>query len=339
MNNPLSFFARTPLVWLFLTLVLFGQNLAVGSPTQTISRSNLGGSNIVELVSVDNSLGGIALDTTAGKIYWTDVGPLAGGGYGPQYLDGRILRANLDGSDQEVLVTGLRDPRSIAVDPGGGKIYWTGWAPAKLKRANLDGTEVEVLVESPNSADGLALDTGEGLIYWSEFLHRLWRTTLDGTDSELLIYESNHFYKSISLDLGAGKMYWVQPVAPPTIRRANLDGSDIETILSDGLERPSALAIDSGGQKMYFADRSTQMVWRADLNGLNRDLLLSGFVTALALDLQSNHLYFIETVVPPTTVVPATSSRGLILLVSILAILASAVLLRRSRVHSRRVRR
>ena len=38
---------------------------------------------------------------------------------------GKILRANLDGSEVEDVISGLNTPWDIALDPDGGKIYWT----------------------------------------------------------------------------------------------------------------------------------------------------------------------------------------------------------------------
>jgi DNA-binding beta-propeller fold protein YncE len=37
-------------------------------------------------------------------------------------------------------------PGGIAVDVGGGKIYWTDAGNSKIQRANLDGTSVEDLL-------------------------------------------------------------------------------------------------------------------------------------------------------------------------------------------------
>ena len=58
-----------------------------------------------------------------------------------------IKRANLDGSNVEDLITtGLRDPRGIALDVSEGKMYWIEWGTDKIKRANLDGSNIEDLV-------------------------------------------------------------------------------------------------------------------------------------------------------------------------------------------------
>ena len=48
---------------------------------------------------------GIALDLDGGKIYWSE------------WIQERIRRANLDGSQVETIVTGLEWPRDIALSP------------------------------------------------------------------------------------------------------------------------------------------------------------------------------------------------------------------------------
>ena len=104
---------------------------------------------------------------------------------------GRIYQANLDGTGVETVdITGLRDPTSLALDGGAGKIYWTyeiGGGDDELggiQRANLDGTGVEHLVTRLIPTD-LALDLGGGKMYWVE-RGVIERANLDGTGAENL---------------------------------------------------------------------------------------------------------------------------------------------------------
>ena len=114
-----------------------------------ISRANLNGSNVEGLVTGLISPSGIALDPSEGKIYWTDRG------------NGKIQRANLDGSGVEDLITmGTIEPVRVALDLSAGKMYWTEASPADfmISRANLDGTSGEFLVEGLTSPSGIALE-------------------------------------------------------------------------------------------------------------------------------------------------------------------------------------
>ena len=69
-------------------------------------------------------------------MYWTD------------WIMNKIQRANLDGSNVEDLVTGLGDPRGIALDISKGKMYWTDVGTSKIQRANLDGSNIEDLIST-----------------------------------------------------------------------------------------------------------------------------------------------------------------------------------------------
>merc|ERR1719247_4056878 len=75
---------------------------------------------------------------SGGKMYWTDGGTCT------------IQRANLNGgSVEELFSLGLWEPRGIALDVVGGKMYWVGGThpQAMILRANMDGTgEVEGVV-------------------------------------------------------------------------------------------------------------------------------------------------------------------------------------------------
>ena len=78
---------------------------------------------------------GLAVDSVAKKIYWTQDDVIYRG----------VMRADLDGSNAERVVVESDDtlPSGIALDLVGQKMYWTDSMLNLIKRANLDGTEVE----------------------------------------------------------------------------------------------------------------------------------------------------------------------------------------------------
>jgi len=74
--------------------------------TAKIQRSDLDGNNVEDLITSNLvSPEDIALDTTSGKLYWTDT----------DGETGNILFSNLDCTDEENLVVGLVQPSSIAL--------------------------------------------------------------------------------------------------------------------------------------------------------------------------------------------------------------------------------
>ena len=113
-----------------------------------ILRANLDGSNIEALPMDLLAPRSLALDVSGGKMYWVDDGVLADDGE-DDVLGNMILRANLDGSNIEIVLM-LREgeesvPNNIALDVSGNKIYWIDQATDEIFRANLDGSNAITL--------------------------------------------------------------------------------------------------------------------------------------------------------------------------------------------------
>ena len=81
--------------------------------TEKIQRANLDGSNIEDLITQGlDSPWGIALDVANGKMYWTHMDYNS---TTQEWTNGKIQRANLDGSNVEDIVTGLDEIEGIAL--------------------------------------------------------------------------------------------------------------------------------------------------------------------------------------------------------------------------------
>jgi hypothetical protein len=160
--------------------------------------------------------------------------------------EGNLRRANLDGTEADVLYGPLEWPGDLALDVGGGKAYWTeGGEANRVRRANLDGTEVETLVATDvDSPEGIALDVAGGKMYWTEWGEdRVRRANLDGTEVETLYSEAYTLPDGIALDLDAGKVYWTEGGRTGRIRRANLDGTAVEDVATEGMLDPEGIAL------------------------------------------------------------------------------------------------
>ena len=204
-----------------------------------IWRANLDGSNIEILVTPTNTEiwksphgpRGIALDVEGGKMYWTN-DPSHFSYNRPQ----KIQRANLDGSNIEVLVRrnqGLKSPYDIALDVEGGKMYWTDNSTDKIQRANLDGSNIEHLVtEGLKSPHGIALDVEGGKMYWTDtYTDKIQRANLNGSGVEDLVTQGLRSPNCITIGI-------FSPVNPIIVKEdVNRDGRvDIHDLVSVALQ-------------------------------------------------------------------------------------------------------
>ena len=222
------------------------------------------------------------------------------------YLDvtgGRVMTANAQNPVARVLVASAgQGPDGVAVDVGGGHIYWTGMGVPSandgfIKRSNLDGTNVQTLVPAGGTytPKQIKLDLAGGKMYWSDREGmRVMRANLDGSSIETLVTTGqtdadrmNHanWCVGIALDLARGYVYWSQKGPDNghvgSLRRAHIaipagqtsvTRTDIE-ILYTGLPEPIDIDLDLTAGYIYWTDRGDDTVSRGPIEipaGLDR---------------------------------------------------------------------
>ena len=258
--------------------------LAVGETAVTVTARDPGGLEATQTFSVTVQASNEP-PLAVPWLYWTDA------------RTDRIQRAELDGSDIRTLVSGLMQPRDLALDRDGGRMYWTDSGADKIQRAHLDGSKVEDLVtEGLKEPFGLALDLGGGKMYWSDWgTDKIQRSNLDGSQIEDLVTTGLNEPYGLALDLGEGKIYWTD-WGSDRIQRANLDGSGVEDLVT-GLNQPRGIALDLEDGRMYWPDWGTDKIQRANLDGSEvEDLVTEGLRTsqAIALDLDEGRMYWTD---------------------------------------------
>jgi hypothetical protein len=134
-----------------------GQLYFIDNATDQLLRCNVDGSDVTDL-EIPN-LGApieLALDLSAGKIYWSDIG--VDGGPAPS-----IRRANLDGSGVEDVITSknfpsLAIPLGLDVDVARGFLYFVdggSGGTGVIARASLNGSNAMPLIVGLPEARGL----------------------------------------------------------------------------------------------------------------------------------------------------------------------------------------
>ena len=197
-------------------------------------RANLDGSE-VEYVVREGEVVGFDLDLQGRKVYWTDA-------------RGTIHRANVDGTGvEDLFAPTVRAPYSVALDTGGGRVYWSDLLTGSLQRAGLDGSGLEIVVGGLKSPRGIFLDGGR--LYWADSgTGRIQSADFDGSNVMDIAAELNGPDK-VAVDPARRRIYWTEP-GESLIRRADLDGTHIEDYPVESTLKGIALDVARG--KVYW---------------------------------------------------------------------------------------
>ena len=227
---------------------------------------SLVGREVASLVpSVDNAMS-LAIDTINEKLYWVEK---------TGNRTGKIRRANLDGTNVQLVKDLTSVPLDIALDTVNRKIYLTN-AWGKVQRLNFNGSNFQPnLITGLQTPNHLALDVTRGKIYWTEKTGnrtgKIRRANLDGTNVEF-VKDLTSAPRGIAVDNVNGKIYLAN--AYGKIQRLNLNGSNFQPNLITGLESPEGIAVDTVSRKLYWTEKGS--IRRANLNGKTIENIVTG---------------------------------------------------------------
>lgn len=252
---------------------------------------------------------GIAIDATAGHLYWTNMGT-------PHLDDGTIERVDLDGGNRCTIVpAGITfTPKQLQLDARSGTLYWCDREGMRVMRCALDGSAVATLVVTGHGAEdrldqrrwcvGLCVDTDAGLLYWSQKgpdnggAGRILRAPLalpagadPGSRSDItVLFDGLPEPIDLELDAGPRMLYWTDRGDPPrgnTVNRAAVDaiepGITVPEIVFSHLMEGIGIALDLDGGRMFMTDLGGS-VYTARLDGSGSRTLLQaqGNLTGIA---------------------------------------------------------
>ena len=249
----------------------------INAKTDTLQR--LVDAEVKNLVSEAQNATSLTIDTANEKLYWTEK---------TSNRTGKIQRANLDGTNIQLVKDLTSAPLDITLDTAGGKLYLSnGWG--KIQRMNLDGSNFQSnLITGLKGPQNLVLDSIDGKLYWTEqtgkTTGKIQRANLDGSNVQL-VKELTSAPRGMTLDAVNRKLYLTN--AWGKLQRMNLNGSNFESNLITGLASPGRVAVDVVGGKVYWTEKGK--LRRADLNGENIQDVVTGLgeLTDLALGIQA----------------------------------------------------
>jgi hypothetical protein len=250
---------------------------------------------------------GIAVDTAAGHIYWTNMGI-------PSRNDGSIERVDLDGGNRTFIVPegGTFTPKQLHLENASGKLYWCDREGMRVMRCNLDGSQVETLVDTSAGDErpgkdqtkwcvGITVDLVRGKFYWTQKggddagVGRILRASVELPKGQTAANRTDIevFFKDLpepidlELDLQHRVLYWTDRGDPPrgnTVNRASIDAKpDAPQIVFDHLMEGIGITLDVAGNRMFMTDLAGS-VYSANLDGSGKKNILfaQGNLTGIA---------------------------------------------------------
>ncbi|XP_049310082.1 putative vitellogenin receptor isoform X1 [Bactrocera dorsalis] len=189
------------------------------------------------------------------SIYWTNI----------QNEAESIVKANADGTNQEILLTaGLDAPEDLAVDWLTDNIYFSDNTMRHIAVCTNDGLYCAALVTvDVHQPRGIALWPQRGQMFWTDWGLKpmIGRASMDGSNSMPLVTENIHWPNGIALDMHNNRIYWVDAKLA-TIESTRSDGTDRRRILDNIMKHPYGLAVFE--DNIYWSDWGTKSVHKCN---------------------------------------------------------------------------
>jgi len=217
-------------------------------------------------------------------VYQTGVDPRAGKLYYANLIAGEIRRRNLDGTGNTLILNGLTQPQSIALDLVHDHLYFTV-SLNTIQRMNLDGTNV-VTIKSGINAGYLWVDPVRDRLFWNEFTpYALKSSKLDGTDTQ-------------TVATGVARMTLA---IPQRVALSSYDGLRRMTHAKDALFATTYLGYDSRSSSVLRVDADGRAAYMTyDSAGrLSRQL----FATPVAGETGDKPIYYVYDAVDNVRIV------------------------------------
>lgn len=238
-------FDGSGLFTIFDTTLLDARKLAIDSQNEyiyftdagadKIQRINIYGLGLTDILTsvsgISNPIG-IDLDLINDKIYFTEIN-----------ATGTIKRCNLDGSNIEVIVSGLNDPFAVRVDPNHNRIIWVNDVDNKISKADLNGSNIQDIVTGVGGLRDIVMDASGTKIYWGQRSNQTINTAfLDGSGVQAIITSGLNNPNGITYHQNDNKLYF-NDTGNDHIYRSDTDGSNFEILVSSGLQSPQGIRI------------------------------------------------------------------------------------------------
>lgn len=165
---------------------------------------------------------GLAVDWIYNHLYFTNT------------LKSTIELTNFEGNMQKVLITDeLEIPRSIALDPIDGWVYFSDWGSTpKIEKAGMDGSHrTSVVTFDVKWPNGITLDLVKRRLYWVDAkLNTISSCNYDGSDRQVVLYSSETLRHPFSITVFEDFVYWTDWDKEAVYKANKFTGKNVEPV-------------------------------------------------------------------------------------------------------------
>ncbi|KAL5005791.1 hypothetical protein ScPMuIL_016949 [Solemya velum] len=145
-------------------------------------------------------------------------------------------------SAEDLKLKNLMEPRGIATDWVGKRIYWTDSGLRKVEMSDFDGNKRKTVAsENVDKPFAIVVDPEMGKVYWTDqgMDAKVESANLDGSDRKI-IFDDCLFPGGIAIDYANQRLYWTD-IKRHTIETTDLDGNDwhnVSFISTESIDLP-----------------------------------------------------------------------------------------------------
>lgn len=191
-----------------------------------------------------------------------------------------VVGIDFDYKDQKLFFTQIRPWARIA------------WMPS----TSPTSTQITNIINKGINPEGIAYDWTQKKVYWTDSSnHSIYAMNMDGTD--LVMISRVERPRAIVIDPCNGTLFytdWGKFGTSGKIIRVTMAGSLKKIIIDKNLAQPSGLAIDYEDQMLYWTDAVREKIERSDLNGQNREVLVSATIYPFSITVFGRYIYWTD---------------------------------------------
>uniref|UniRef100_A0A914WJQ4 EGF-like domain-containing protein n=1 Tax=Plectus sambesii TaxID=2011161 RepID=A0A914WJQ4_9BILA len=182
----------------------------------------------------------------------------------------------------------IRSAVGVSFDYAQSLIFYSDIQLKRIVAVKFDGSDNFAVAENVGSVEGLAFDYLHKELYFTSYSnHSIMRVsvadpyTVAGNypkaTTRLLMLNDQDKPRGIAVDPCEMRIYWTNwREGLPSIERAYFSGFQREKLITTDIRTPNAITIDFLARKLYWSDARLDKIERCEMDGSNRQVLVSG---------------------------------------------------------------